>query len=122
MKNALVYLILAAFAVFMPVSDSSGADIKVAPEEAVRYAESWLAGNGDVFRAGGDKVRTVVEYKHVYLMILSPSGWMTLLKTDDKNFRPLSFGEGKLNRETFEKSLWGETGGAEGGVVVYENP
>ncbi|MDR1101563.1 MAG: hypothetical protein LBL34_04330 [Clostridiales bacterium] len=67
-------------------------------------------------------VRTVVEYRHIYLMILSPSGWMTLPKTDDKNFRPLSFGGGKLNREMFEKSLWGEMSGAEEGVVVYENP
>jgi hypothetical protein len=34
MKNAPIYLILAVLAVCVPVSGSSGADIKVAPEEA----------------------------------------------------------------------------------------
>jgi hypothetical protein len=39
------YLRLAAFVV---CADASGSDIKISPEQAVRFAESWLEG-----RSGG---------------------------------------------------------------------
>ena len=122
MKKVLLSLMLLALAVCASTSVASGSDnIKVSPEQAVRFAESWLAANGDAFGVGGDMVRTVVEYERVYLMLLSPSGWMSLPKINDRNFRPLSFGGGKLRPEMFEESLWGKLGGASEGVVVYEN-
>jgi hypothetical protein len=117
--------IVAVFALIIFASvfaeSSYAADKTVPAEEAVSRIETWLKGASDGFGIGGDKVRTVIEYDYVYFMILSPSGWLVTPKNDE-NFGPHSFGEGRADKEGFEKSLWGEMAGAKGGVVVYENP
>jgi hypothetical protein len=104
---------------------ASDDDRIVPPAEAVNRIEEWLSANSDGFMINGDMVRKVIEYDHIYFMILSPEGWLMTPKTE-KTFGPHNFGPGKMSDdrlENFKNSFWGQMGNIDNatGVIVYEN-